>query len=156
MNLAFSTSSENVRAALDGIAMEAIVVDQAGTKWSVRLNGNKSTDVLIINVSDVPMWEIFIEGFRVGATQAPNPLDAVREVFIRSGHAALPEGIEIKAVCGDEALIIFTMDGVASMMTTPEFVSTVAKSTRWTYLRAGKRHEIDALVETLKREHAAR
>jgi len=156
MQLKFSVSYPDLTYALSGQERVAIVTSDDGRKWTVTLGRTTDGDGVLVGISDLLTWEIFIEGFRVGAAQATNPLDALREVFSKSNLSSMPEGIESKAICGAVTWVIFTMDGQTQIKTSTEFAAEVAKSTRWAYLRSAKRHEIDALVEVLKREHAAR
>ena len=139
---------EDIAKIESGSTMVFETIDSTGKKWKGTLARVESGYALIFD--EMNSWRVYIEGVDVGGAMNPDPAEAVREAFAAAGLSSMPEGVEVKAVSGDEVWVIFALNGAAHKATATAFAE-VAKSTHWVQTRQAKRQEIDALRQELSR-----
>lgn len=141
--------------------LEVLIVEESGAQWNGTIRAIRVTDPvdesgpsnlagLVIELTEMLPWTIALEGVVIGTAGGADPAEAVREALRHAEVTSLPEGVEVRASRGTEAIVVFTLDGRAFKVPAQEFAADVARSTRWVQARQAKRHEIDALQRELR------
>jgi hypothetical protein len=128
---------------------EELATDSLGGRWEVQ--GPSGGEKPFFLLSQIPDWDVRMEGVRIGSGVGKNPAEVAREVLAASAVTSLPEAVAVFVDSEKESFVVFTLGGEAFCVPRIQFSAEVERSSRWTQARQAKRPEIDALVEELKR-----
>lgn len=134
---------------------DSVVVDSAGRPWTAT-PVEEDGAVVAIELAEIPLWDLAIEGVQLGTALGEDPVAAALEALREAGIASLPEAVAVRlsqhgaAVGAGQAVMVFTLGGQAYQLSHQRFNADIEGTTRWTAARQKHQRQIDALRDELK------
>jgi hypothetical protein len=135
--------------------MEETFVDSSGRPWAAA--PVVANDVMVaIELTEIPMWDLAIEGVQLGTALGDDPADAAALALRDAGVNSLPEAVAVRMslhgaeIGAGNAVMVFTLGGQAYQLEHARFNQEIANSTRWTAARQKNERQITALRDELK------